>query len=71
MYKLIYRNIPNNIKVEEYCFGNHEEKRRLFIEDAEGLELISHERLMPRLWSAEFWKLFWRCLTNYTVQKDW
>lgn len=71
MYKLTYRNIPNNIKVEEYCFCDHEEKRRLFIEDADDLELISHERLMPCLWSAEFWKLFWRCLTNYTVQKDW
>ena len=49
MYKLTYRNIPNNIKVEEYCFCDHEEKRRLFIEDAGDLELIAHERLMPRL----------------------
>ena len=71
MYKLTYYDIPNNIRVEEYCFWDHEEKRRLFIEEQDDLELISHERLMPRLWSAEFWKLFWLCWTNYTVQKDW
>ena len=71
MYKLTYRNISNNIKVEEYCFWDHEEKRRLFIEEEGDLELISHERLMPCMWSVEFWKMFWLCLTNYTVQKDW
>ena len=71
MYELIYRNLETGALIKEYCFADYEEKRRLFIEDAGDLELISHERLMPRLWSAEFWKLFWRCLTNYTVQKDW
>lgn len=71
MYRLTYRNIPNNIKVEEYCFWDKKEQRTLFIDEEEDLELISSERLWPTLWSMEFWKLFWRCLTGYAVQKDW
>lgn len=71
MYKLTYINVPNNIKVEEYCFWDSQEKRRLFIDEEGDLELVSCEKLMPPFGTLEFWKLFWRCLTNYTVQKDW
>lgn len=71
MYKLTYRNIPNNIKVEEYCFWDYEEKRRLFIDEEGDLELISKESLHPVFLTPEFWKTFWLCLTHYTIQKDW
>ena len=71
MYKLTYINVPNNIKVEEYCFWDTEEKRRLFIDEEGDLELVSRERLLPTAWTLEFWRIFWKCLTNYTIQKDW
>lgn len=71
MYRLTYHNIPNNLKVEEYCFWKHEEKRRLYIDEKGDLKLVSCEKLVPTFLSKEFWKLYWRCLTNYTVQKDW
>lgn len=71
MYRITYRNIPNNIKIEEYLFWEKHETRRLFIDEEGDLELISCEKLMPSFGTVEFWKLFWRCLTNYTVQKDW
>ena len=71
MYRITYRNIPNNIKVEEYCFWQKQEARRLFIDEEGDLEFISCECLRPMLWSREFWRVYWRCLTNYTVQKDW
>lgn len=72
MYKLTYRNVPNNIKVEEYCFWQKQEARRLFIDEEGDLELISCEYLHPfPIWSLDFWKYFWLCFTNYTVQKDW
>ena len=70
MYRITYRNIPNNIKVEEYCFWKKQEARRLFIDEQGDLNLISCEPLCPLMFSIEFWRIFWRCLTNYTVQKD-
>lgn len=66
MYKLTYRNIPNNIIVEEYCFWDKEENRRIFIDEQGDTEMITCERLNPRLWSVDFWKTFWYCLTNTT-----
>lgn len=70
MYKIIYRNILNNTLIEEYCFWDKEEKRRMCLTDQKDTELVFCERLKPCLWSKEFWKTFWLCLINTTTYKE-
>ena len=68
MYKLVYRNISNNTTIKEYLFYLKSEKRRMFLEQ-DDVELLSYECLCPPVWSKEFWRTFWYCLTNRTTYR--
>lgn len=66
MYSLIYRNLETGILIKEYCFNDYVEKRRLFLEEQEGIEFLMQMSMHPLFLSAEWFTIFWKCLTHET-----
>jgi hypothetical protein len=63
MYELIYRNLETGILMKDYGFQTYEEKRRAFLLEQDNYEIVSCKRLLPPLFSAEWWRYFWKCAT--------
>lgn len=66
MYELIYHNLETGMLIKEYCFASYEEKRRLFLDEQDNIEFLMKMSMHPLFLSAEWFAIFWKCLTHET-----
>ena len=66
MVALIYKNLTDGITIKEYCFASYAEKRRLFLEKQYNIEFLMEMSMHRPFLSAEWFTIFWKCLTHET-----
>lgn len=66
MVALIYKNLTDGITIKEYCFASYAEKRRLFLEKQYNIEFLMEMSMNRPFLSAEWFTIFWKCLTHET-----
>lgn len=62
MYELIFTNLTSGVKIQEWWFAADIEKRLLFLSNNEDYHVEKVDGHNPRLFSKEYFRLFWKCL---------
>lgn len=62
MYELIFTNLTSGVKIQEWWFAADIERRLLFLSNNEDYHVEKVDGHNPRLFSKEYFRLFWKCL---------